>query len=96
MRVTVRVKPGASRGKVGGAYGDALIVAVNAPPVDGRANAAVCEAVAEAFGLRRAQVTLVHGTTSRTKVLDVDAPDAEVEARLAQLLRGPNAGAPRA
>lgn len=72
--------------KVGGAYGDALVVAVSAPPVDGRANAAVCEAVAKAFGLRRSRVTLVSGATGRTKVLDVDAPDAEVSARLAALL----------
>lgn len=86
MHVTVRVKPGASRVKVGGAYGDALVVAVSAPPVDGRANAAVCEAVAKAFGLRRSRVTLVSGATGRTKVLDVDAPDAEVSARLAALL----------
>jgi len=71
---------------VGGAYGDALVVAVSAPPVDGRANAAVCEAVAKAFGLRRSRVTLVSGATGRTKVLDVDAPDAEVSARLAALL----------
>ena len=72
--------------KVGGGYGDALVVAVSAPPVDGRANAAVCEAVAKAFGLRRSRVTLVSGATGRTKVLDVDAPDAEVSARLAALL----------
>lgn len=71
---------------MGGAYGDALVVAVSAPPVDGRANAAVCEAVAKAFGLRRSRVTLVSGATGRTKVLDVDAPDAEVSARLAALL----------
>lgn len=86
MRVTVRVKPGASRTKVGGAYGDALIVAVTAPPVDGRANVAVCEAVAKAFGVRRSKVTVVNGATARTKVLEVDAPDAEVAGRLADLL----------
>ena len=57
------------------------------------ANAAVCEAVAKAFGLRRSRVTLVSGATGRTKVLDVDAPDAEVSARLAALLnRPPDAG----
>lgn len=71
MRITVRVKPGVSRVKVGGAFGDALVVAVNAPPVEGRANAAVCEAVAGAFGVRKSQVRVINGSKSRTKVLEV-------------------------
>ena len=76
MRLTIRVKPGASRTKVGGRYGDdALIVAVTAPAVDGRANDAVVTAVAEAFGLRRGDVTIVSGHAARTKVLDLSGLD---------------------
>jgi uncharacterized protein (TIGR00251 family) len=91
VRVAVRVKPGASRARVGGSYGSdgSLIVAVNAPPVDGAANQAVIDAIAEAFGVRRRQVRLVSGQSARTKVLAIDVPADNVTAiqlRLAELL----------
>lgn len=89
FRVTVRVKPGSSRASVGGSYGDGqLVVAVNAPPVDGAANAAVVAAVASAFGLRRADVELISGRTGRTKTLELSGDAAELAARLGRLLRG--------
>ena len=83
MRVTVRVRPGASRTAVGGSYAGALVVRVQERAVDGAATAAVVRAVAEAFGVRRADVTLVSGATSRTKVLEV--PEAS-ESLLTELL----------
>ena len=89
MDVTVRVRPGASRTSVGGSYGDppALVVAVTAPAVDGRANQAVVTAVAEAFAVRRPDVSLRAGHTSRTKVLSVTGADPDLlAARLADLL----------
>jgi uncharacterized protein YggU (UPF0235/DUF167 family) len=64
----------------------ALAVAVVARAVDGAATAAVIEAVADAFGVRRRDVALVTGATSRTKVLEVDVDDRVGRARLAQLL----------
>lgn len=70
---------------MGGAYGDRLVVAVSARAVDGAATEAVIGAVAEAFGLRRRQVRLLTGATSRDKVLEVDLPPAEAEALTASL-----------
>lgn len=91
VRVSVRVRPGSSRIRVGGSYGlePHLVVAVNAPPVDGAANAAVLAAVADAFGVRPRTVRVVSGHTARTKVLSFDVDDAEqfrVLSRLRELL----------
>lgn len=83
---SVRVKPGSSRVKVGGAYGDppALVVAVSAPAVDGRANAAVVDALAAALGVRRGQIDIVGGHTSRTKTVRVDDDVARLWSELLQ------------
>ena len=90
MKVDIRVRPGASRTRVGGAYGTRLVVAVGARAVDGAATEAALAAVADAFGLRRRQVALVTGLTSRDKTVALDLPDAAAEAaaraRLAALL----------
>jgi uncharacterized protein YggU (UPF0235/DUF167 family) len=96
MRVSVRVKPGASRTKVGGQYGEGsggqaavLVVRVAQQAVDGAATEAVLKAVAKAFGLRRADVDLASahmGRTSRTKVLELRGEEQSLSARLAELL----------
>ena len=72
MRVAIRVKPGATRARVGGLHGDRLIVAVNARAVDGAATEAALAALADALGARRRQVRLASGATSRDKVVEVD------------------------
>ncbi len=90
MRVTVRVKPGASRTRVGGSWDVAgarqLVVSVTARAVDGAATEAVLDAVASAFGLRRRAVRLVSGQVSRTKVVEVDVEETGGAAVLARLL----------
>lgn len=93
MRVSVRVKPGASRTKVGGQYGApsggqgaVLIVFVAQRAVDGAATEGVMKAVAKAFGLRRADVGLVTGLTTRTKVLELLGDEPALAARLVELL----------
>ena len=87
LRVSVRVRTGASRPGVGGSYGPgALLVAVAARPVDGAANAAVTEALARAFAVPRSAVELVTGRTGRNKVFRIAGDPATLRARLAQLL----------
>jgi uncharacterized protein len=71
VRLTIRVRPGAGRTAVGGEHDGALVVRVTAPAVDGRATEAALAAVAVALGVRRRDVVLVTGATSRTKVVDV-------------------------
>jgi uncharacterized protein len=86
VRVTVRVRPGASRTAVGGRHDGALVVRVSAPAVDGRATDAMLAAVAAAFGMRRREVRLISGTTSRTKVVELDGDDPRLHATLLTLL----------
>ncbi len=59
---------------------------VGARAVDGAATAAVRAAVADAFGVRPRDVTLVAGERSRTKVLEVDVDEATGRCLLARLL----------
>lgn len=88
LSVPVRVKPGSARASVGGRhdgpYGPALVVAVNAPAVDGRATEAARRALAEALGVRPGAVTLRAGAASRDKLFTVTGPD--LPARIAALL----------
>lgn len=83
MRLEIRVKPGAARTRVGGRYGEgALIVSVSARAVDGRATEAAMAALAGALGLKRRDLSLVSGRSSRTKVVEVPNSSAVEVARL--------------
>jgi uncharacterized protein (TIGR00251 family) len=83
----IRVRPNASRNKVGGTAGDPprLIVAVQAPAVDGKANSAVIKELALAFNLRARDFTIVHGELARDKRLSVAGDKNEIAKRLEEL-----------
>jgi uncharacterized protein len=91
VRVPVRVRPGASRTAVGGAYGDGspprLVVAVGARAVDGAATEAARRALAEALEVPLRRVRLVTGATSRDKVFAVAVANDDDRARLAERVR---------
>jgi uncharacterized protein YggU (UPF0235/DUF167 family) len=53
-----------------------LIARVSAPPVDGRANDALCRLVARALKLAPSRVAVIHGERSRTKVVRVQGVSA--------------------
>ena len=84
----VRVRPGASRTRVGGAYGDppVLVVAVSAPAVDGRANDAVIRALADALGVPSREVEILGGHTARTKIVAVNDAAEDLDARWSALI----------
>jgi uncharacterized protein len=86
VRITVRVRPSSARPGVGGKHDGALVVRVRERAVDDRATAAALAAVAAAFGVRRHEVTLVAGASSRTKVVDVAGADPAALDRLLRLL----------
>jgi len=87
FRFAVRVKPAAKRTSVGGRWGsDALVVAVAAPAVEGKANEAVRVALASAFGVRRSAVTIVRGERGRDKLVELDPAPPDAADRLVELL----------
>jgi hypothetical protein len=67
--LTVQVVPRASRNQIVGIHGDALRIRLQAPPVDGAANAALVAFLAEIFGLRQRQVEILSGHGSRRKTV---------------------------
>ena len=80
--LTVHVQPGARKTEIIGPHGDALKIRLAAPPVDGKANAALIDFLADRLGVARGQVTLKSGQTSRRKVLEIERAPADLVARL--------------
>jgi uncharacterized protein (TIGR00251 family) len=80
----IRVRPNSSRNKVGGSVGDPprLVLAVQAPAVDGKANQAVIKELAAAFNLRPRDFTIVFGELGRDKRLLIDGLSPEKEKTL--------------
>jgi len=87
----IRVRPNASRNKVGGSVGSPqrLIVAVQAPAVDGKANAAVIKELANALGLRARDFTIVYGELGRDKRLLVDGDEKVLQEKVNALIGDP-------
>ncbi len=72
------VTPNAPQTKLDGLHDGCLRVRLAAPPVDGKANAALQAWLADALKLPRRAVNLLHGTTARRKQFSIDAPAAVV------------------
>jgi uncharacterized protein len=83
VTIDVAVKPRSSREGVGPVHGDRVVVAVNAPPVDGKANEAVVRVLAETFGVPKAAVAIVRGETGRKKTVRIAGITAAAVARAA-------------
>jgi len=80
----VKVQPRARKNAVTGELGDALKLALTAPPVEGRANAACVEFFANLLDVPRSSVTIASGASNRRKVIRVAGLSAdEVSKRLA-------------
>ncbi len=76
LRVAVMVKPRSSRSQIVGVHDGALAVALQAPPVDGAANAELVKLLARALGVRKADVRIASGQTGRRKLVDISGIDA--------------------
>ena len=81
--LTLHIQPGAKKTEIAGLHGDALKIRLAAPPVDGKANAALAAYVADCLDLPKSAVSLKSGQTSRRKVLEVAGANAAQIAALA-------------
>ena len=71
-QLRVRVKPNARVAELLREEDGSYVARVKAPPVEGKANEALVALVAEAFGVRKAQVTISRGAASRIKLVVID------------------------
>jgi uncharacterized protein (TIGR00251 family) len=71
-QISIRLQPRAKRDEVVGERGDAIVIRVSAPPVDGKANAALCALIARRVGVAPSRVAVVRGQASRDKVVRVE------------------------
>lgn len=82
MRFEVRVQPRASRTEIAGEYNGAIKVRLSAPPVDGAANDALVNLLADELSVPRRDVSIVSGASSRSKTVAVAGVDAAAVERL--------------
>ena len=95
VTLAVRAQPGAKKTAIAGVYGEGasaqLKIAVQAPPVEGRANSALVVFLADLFGLSKSSVVLISGELSRSKVFFLRGrtlQDAEAVLRSTHPLNG--------
>jgi uncharacterized protein YggU (UPF0235/DUF167 family) len=75
-RLAIRVQPRARVSEIAGERDGVVMVRVAAPPVDGKANAAVCALVAQHVGVSKSSVRVIRGAGARDKVLEVRGIDS--------------------
>jgi uncharacterized protein len=74
-RLAIRVQPRARVSEIVGEREGVVIVRAAAPPVEGRANAAVCALIAHRAGVSKSSVKVIRGAGARDKVLEVRGID---------------------
>jgi uncharacterized protein (TIGR00251 family) len=85
--LSVRVIPRSSKSRIDGRRGDALLVRLAAPPVDGVANEALIDLLAREFQRPKRDITILSGQSSRDKRIDIAGlSEAEGTERLSAIL----------
>jgi uncharacterized protein len=77
VRFEVRVQPRASRSEIVGEQQGALRVRLAAPPVDGAANDALIELLADVLDVPKRDIRIVSGATAKRKIIEADGVTAE-------------------
>ena len=83
----IKVQPGAAKNEIVGVQGDALRVKINAPAIKGKANRVLVDFLAEKLEVKRSEVTIISGHTSRIKKIKVVGEGTKIQKRMG-MLRG--------
>ncbi len=78
VTLIIQVVPRASKNQIVGIQGDTLKIRLNAPPVEGKANDALIQFLAEWLGVARTQIEIIAGHTARRKIVRVRGISARV------------------
>ena len=71
MRLAVRVIPNARQTEFSGRREGEVVLRLNAPAIEGKANKAALEFIAQYFGIARSRVTIVSGEQRRRKIFEI-------------------------
>lgn len=86
MKIKFLIVPNSSENKLSGVHGDAIKLKIKAPPVDGKANKEIISYLAEILNLSKKQISIKHGDTGRSKLVEIDV-DASLEAEIKKILQ---------
>ncbi|MDD2872804.1 MAG: DUF167 family protein [Azoarcus sp.] len=86
LTLTLHIQPGAKKPGFAGLHGEAMKIRLAAPPVDGKANAALCAFLADFCKVPKSAVSLISGETSRAKRVRVEGGNAEMISRLREMV----------
>jgi uncharacterized protein (TIGR00251 family) len=86
--VSIRVIPRAAKHGIQGMLGDALKIRIKAPPVEGKANAALIKFLSKQWKIPRANLAILSGETGRNKRLRISNPTAELRKELLSFEKG--------
>jgi len=75
--IHIHAQPGAKRTEVAGLHGDCIKLRLASPPVDGKANECLIEFLARRLGVKRSQLSITRGMSSRRKTVHVAAVGVE-------------------
>lgn len=87
-KLKIRVIPNAKKTEFAGSRGDEIVLRLNAPAIEGRANVAAVEFLSRFFGVSRSAVVITGGERSRHKIVEiVGLKNGDLERKLASLIR---------
>lgn len=69
--IKIKAEPRSSRAGIVGHYGDALKVKLTSPPVEGRANEELVEVLSKGFGIRKKDIEIISGQSSKNKLVRI-------------------------